>query len=339
MQMAARAALGVTLAALAIPAMAQTPTPEEAPKPLLRPFGSVPLMVPPREGPAKPCDTACLTDLAQRYVDAQVRQDGSALPWAERVRFAENGVTIMVGDGTWATATAHGPAPLIVADAERGKVVWIGSLDEHGQPSFHALELTARGDRIARVAALTRRKQGRPPFGDPLAFRPDPVFAAPVARGKETARAVMQGLVHAFFDAQGSDGPAPAFSKGCLLVENGVPMTGNLPATGSEKGDCATSFTRGLFGEFEGVSRRIVAFDAARGIVVATGRRDLPAEKTDFTATDGKSYKAEATYPRSVGFMSVFKIEGGAIARVETIATELPYLMPPPWPEPRGSRP
>jgi len=339
MEKSARVVLGLTLAALAIPAMAQTPTPEEAPKPLLRPFGSVPLMVPPREGRPQPCDTACLTDLARRYVDAQVRQDGASLPWAQRVRFAENGVPIMVGDGTWATATAHGPAPLIVADAEAGKVVWLGSLDEHGQPAFHALELTARGDRIARVAALTRRKQGRPPFGDPLTFRSDPAFAAPVATGKETPRAVMRGLVHAFFDAQGEGGPAPAFAKGCRLIENGVPMTGNLPATGRETGDCATSFTRGLFGEFEGVRRRIVAYDATRGLVVATGTRDLPAERTEFTATDGKSYKAEATYPRSVGFMSVFKIEGGAIARVETIATELPYLMPPPWPEPRGPRP
>ncbi len=72
---------------------------------------------------------------------------------------------------------------------------------------------------------------------------------------------------------------------------------------------------------------------------MAVGARDLPAAATAFTASDGKSYKAEADYPRSLLFTTVFRIEGGAIARVETIATESPYLMPPPWQEPRGPRP
>jgi hypothetical protein len=296
-------------------------------------------MVPPSSGAPKDCDEACLKDLSQQYMDALVKQDGSKLPWADRVRYAENGVTIMVGDGTWATATGKGASPLIVADAKVGKVVWIGSVDDHGQPGFYAIELAARGGQIASVSATMRRKEGRPPFGDPVAFTHDPAFSAMLAKGKETPRPLMFGLVQAYFEAQGGKGKAPSFGKGCVLIENGMPMTGNLPAAKGESGDCATSFSRGLFGEYERVRRRIVAYDDARGLVVVSGARDLPAEKTEFTGSDGKTYKSEADYPRSFGFITVFKIEGGMISRVETIATELPYLMPPPWQEPRGSRP
>lgn len=335
----AATALGAALIVLAGSANAQAPAPAAEQKPILRPFGSVPLMVPSSAEAPRDCDEACLKGLAEQYVAALVKQDGSKLPWAERVRYAENGVTIMVGDGTWATATAKGAASLIVADAKAGKAVWIGSVDEHGQSGFYAIELTARGGRIASVQATIRRQQGRPPFGDPLKFTHDPAFSANVAKGKETPRALMTGLVQAYFQAQGGKGKAPAFGKGCMLIENGVPMTGNLPAAKGESGDCATSFTRGLFGEFENVRRRIVAYDDARGLVVVSGARDLPAATTTFTASDGKTYKSEADYPRSFGFVTVFKIEGGAIARIETVSTELPYLMPPPWQESRGPRP
>ena len=336
-------ALGAALIGAASSAIAQMPAVPGAASvagPIVRSLGSVPLMVPYNsEAPGKDCDAACLTGLAQQYVDALAKQDGSKLPWADRVRYAENGVTMMVGDGVWAAATAHGAAPLIIADPKAGKAIWLGSVDEHGQPGFFAMELTARGDRIASVQAHIRRKEGRPPFGDPVAFKHDPAFSALLAKGKETPRASMFGLVQAYLDAQAGKGKAPVFAKGCVLIENGVAMTGNLPAAKGETGDCATSFSRGLFGEFEGVRRRVAAYDEARGLVVVTGVRDLPAAKTEFAATDGKTYKGEAEYPRSFGFTSVFKIEGNAIARVETIATELPYLMPPPWQEPRGSRP
>ncbi len=338
-----RGALSALLIAMASAASAQSlspPSATPAPQgPVQRPFGSVPLMVPPAQAPTGPCDEACLTSLADRYVDEVVKHDGASLPWGDMVGYAENGVKIMVGDGTWATATGRGDAPLIVADAGAGKVVWMGRIDDHGQPGFYAAELTVRRGQIVRAEAVIRRQQGRPPFGDPVAFRHDPAFFAPLAKGKETPRPVMAGLVMAYFDAQEGKGVAPAFGKDCVLVENGVPMTGNLPAAKGETGGCATSFARGLFQEYEDVRRRIVAYDEKRGLVVATGARDLPAEKMEFTASDGKAYKAEANYPRSVGFTTVFKIEAGAISRVETIATELPYLMPPAWRDFRGGRP
>jgi hypothetical protein len=332
MSVARTLALGATLAALAVPAAAQlTATPSNGP--MQRPFGSVPLVLPPDvpTGRGETCETDCLTGLATGFMAALVKQDGSGLKWAPRVRYAENGVPMMIGDGVWATATAHGANPLIVADAMTGKVLWLGTVDEHGQPGFYAMELTARRGMIADVATWIRRKEGRPPFGDPVAFRHDPAFSAALPKGKETARPLMNALVQSYFGAQLGKNAPPPFAKGCVLIENGAAMTGNLPAAKGETGDCASSHARGLFKEFEDAPHRVVAVDEARGLVVVSGRRDLPAAQTEFAATDGKPYKAEANYPRSMGFVTVFKIEGGVISRVETLATELPYLMPPPW--------
>jgi hypothetical protein len=279
------------------------------------------------------CDSACLTGLATQYMDALASEHWRDLPWADTVHYAENSVKMMVGDGTWATATAHSATPLIVADPVAGKVAWIGTIDEHGQPGFYALELDAKGDKIAAVQSVIRRKEGRPPFGDPVTFTHAPLFTEPLAPDDATDRDAMIGLANSYFAEQagGARTVPVAFANGCRLIENGVPMTGNLPAVKGETGDCARAFHRGLFQEYESVRHRIVAVDPARGLVVAIGYRDMPAADIKFEATDGKPYLAEAEYPRSMGFMSVFRIENGAIASVETVASELPYMMPFPW--------
>lgn len=278
------------------------------------------------------CDAACLTGLATGYMDALVVQDGSKLPWAATVRYAENSVPMMVGDGVWATVTAHARAPVIITDPETGKAAWFGTIDEHGQPGFYALELTARDGRIAAAQAVIRRKEGRPPFGDPIAFAHDPAFFAP-PQGR-TSRTAMQSTVDHYFLAQSSAGAiVPSFGPGCVLIENGILMSGNLPAGPGDAGDCAASFKRGLFQEYSGMRYRIAVMDEAKGLAVAVGYRDLPAAKAEFRGEDGATYRAEANYPRSLGFMTLLRIDGGKITRVESIANELPYMMPAPWKE------
>lgn len=282
---------------------------------------------------AASCDATCLTGLASLYMDALTAQHWQDLPWADTVHYAENSVKMQVGEGVWATATGHSATPLIVADPVAGTVAWIGTIDEHGQPGFYALELTIKGDRIAAVQSVIRRKEGRPPFGDPVTFSPAARVTAPPAAGPAGDRDALIDLAEGFFAAQtgGAGGVPVSFAQGCRLIENGVPMTGNLPAARGGTGDCAPAFQRRLFQEYEGVRHRIVAVDPARALVVAIGYRDLPAAAITFTAADGRSYPAEAQYPRSVGFVSVMRVRQGAIAAVETVASELPYLMPFPW--------
>lgn len=276
------------------------------------------------------CDSACLNNLATSYMAALVAHDGSKLPWATTVRYAENSVPMMIGDGVWATATAHDKTPVIVTDAEAGKVIWFGSIDEHGQPGFYAMELTVKDGRILSVQAVIRRKEGRPPFSDPATFAHDRAFTAPQG---STSRSAMTGTIERYLLAQPSNTIVPSFGPGCVQTENGLPMSGLVPAGQGEAGDCTASFKRGLFQEIEGMRYRIAALDEAKGIGAAIGYRDLPAVNETFKTTDGATINAEANYPRSLGFITLFRIDGGKIIRIESIANELPYLMAAPWKE------
>jgi hypothetical protein len=229
---------------------------------------------------AASCDSACLTGLATKYMDALASEHWRDLPWADTVHYAENSVKMTVGDGTWATATAHSATPLIVADPVAGKVAWIGTIDEHGQPGFYALELDAKGDKIAAVQSVIRRKEGRPPFGDPVTFTHAPLFTEPLAPDDATDRDAMIGLANSYFAEQagGARTVPVAFANGCRLIENGVPMTGNLPAVKGETGDCARAFHRGLFQEYESVRHRIVASTVTTGRASCRAVRSRPSQ-------------------------------------------------------------
>jgi len=294
---------------------------------------AIALMMAQTQAQAASCDAACLTGLANRTTDAMVRHDPNGLPWAERVGYAENGTKLRVGEGSWVTIDRRTEAPLVVADPQTGRVVWVGRVDDHGQPGFYAMDMRVVGGKIAAVQAVIRRKQGRPPFGDPVTYAPGQAFGAALPAKARLPRGKMIALVERYFAgvAANGEGAAVPFAKGCAVMENGVAMAGNLPAAKGADASCAGALTRGLFGELEAVRHEVIAVDEARGLVAAIGYRDLPAAAMRFTARDGKSYAAEAGYPRSVAFVSLFKIDGGRIARIETVANEVPYLMPAPF--------
>jgi len=287
----------------------------------------------PAAAQAQSCNEACLTDIANRYMDAVTKHDPRGLPWGEAVGYAENSTKLRIGEGSWVTIKSRTSAPLVVADAQTGRVVWTGMVDDHGQPGFYAMDMTVKDGKIAAVQAVIRRQQGRQPFGDPVAHKPDKAFTTTLPARARLPRGKMIALVDGYFASQAANGETigVTFDKGCTTIENGVAMMGNLPAAKGDDASCEGALRRGLFGEYEAVRHEVVAVDEARGVVAAIGYRDLPAAQISFTARDGKSYAGEAKYPRSVGFVSLFRIEGGKIARLETIANEVPYLMPAPF--------
>jgi hypothetical protein len=257
---------------------------------------------------ATPCDRGCLEGLAGRYVDAMVARDPGRMPWADAVRYSENSVPMMIGDGIWATVTAHAKAPLLAADPNSGQVAWMGEIEEHGQPSFMALRLKVEGGKIAEAEAVVRRKGGPPQYGDPTAYAPDPAFeevAAPAGRGK------LQAAVDGYFDAVQGKGSA-ALGADAVRQDNGVATTDEASAPG------VIARVR---------ARRYPIIDERRGVVIAAGFLDLPAHEPKPAA--GPAWAAD--YPFSVGFISAFKLKAGRIWRVDTISNAQPYLMPSPW--------
>jgi len=272
---------------------------------------------------AESCGRACLTGLAERYMDALVARTPSQLPWAASVRYAENAVPMAIGDGTWGTVTARSRTALEAADPMTGEAVWMGEVEEHGQPAFFALRLKAEGGKIAAVEETIRRSGGPPEYGDPVAWRPEPEFGQ--ASKTPLTRTQLTALVNGYLDQMQGKPTPTRFDPQCGRQVNGVVTTAGKTATGGVEG-CQAQIKAGVFKPIARVrARRFPVVDAARGVVVVQGFEDYP-EREDVYA----GHPAPAKYPYSLGFLAAFKIKDGGLWCVEEISTALPYLMPAP---------
>ncbi|MET0291794.1 MAG: hypothetical protein ABW136_05460 [Steroidobacteraceae bacterium] len=276
------------------------------------------------------CDVACLNGLADQYVQSLMKKDPSGLPWGERVRFAGNGVPMMIGDGLWGSARGVARPSLHVADPATGTVVWMGSIEEHGLPAHVALRLVVRDRRIVEVETVAGRQGNPGPFAPAAETKFDVSYQAELPAASRTPRARMADLVQSYYATlQNNDGTAfVSFTPQCRIVSNGV-----ATVDGADKAtSCQDLFKRGAFRPVERVrERQIRAIDEARGVVVASALLDWPAAFADFRGADGKSRNLAIPYPHSQSVVEAFRIENGRIARVEGVSAFMPYAMPPPW--------
>lgn len=252
--------------------------------------------------PAKRCDEACLTGLADRYMAALFARTPDRLPWADRVRFTENGVPMMIGDGLWGSVAGR-PAKRAAsaADPASGQVAWFGRVEEHGQPAFYAMRLKVTDGRIAEVESVIRRRQGNPPFGDLDAFALPPAPSQP----QPTAR--IEALADGFYAG--------------IAAGDGVALTRLAPAcAGTVNGIAAACPARLADPTIEAVRRRVALVDEAHGLALVAGEMDDPARNP-------------AAYPHSLSFMALVRVAADGIVRIDEVATEQPYLMPSPWKE------
>jgi hypothetical protein len=263
---------------------------------------------PPVEAPQPAeCDTACVEANTRAVMAAYpVRGQWASLPWADRVGYAENSVGIRVNEGIWQGVTAVDASPLVIADAQTGKGVWIGRIEEHGQPSWAAITVTSNGRRISDIDALIRRKEYGAPYVEPAAA---PSFDL-VPQNRRTPRAAMIAGADAFYAAMNAhDGKAPA----------GLADTCKWLVNGQDVGACAPPFAGPVLAGIKQVrDREVLAVDEARGLVVYRAFEDLPA-----------SAGREGSYPLTYQVIELFRFVDGKIERVEAFTSELPYGMRP----------
>ena len=255
------------------------------------------------------CNTACLSRNVTALMRGMVDNQWQGLNWAPRVGYAENSVGIRVGEGIWATVKAIDEDPLVVADAGTGKAVWIGRIEEHGQPAWAAITMTAAGDEIGAVDALIRRKEYGPPYADPVSA---PDFAALPSR-RRTSRADMLTGAARFYEAlnapRGIWGGAPdIFAQDCRWFVDG-----------QELGGCAEPFgSPALAAIAEVRDRTLLAVDEERGLAVFRTFEDLP-------ATIGPLETRGHPHTRQI--VELFRFEDGRVRSVHAYSAELPYGM------------
>lgn len=280
---------------------------------------------------APECDRDCLEGLAAQYVDALRAQEPSGLPWAERVRFTENEVPLMIGDGLWGTATRIAEPELVLADPETGNVLWYGVVEEHGEPAYLGLCLGVEGRAIAEVETVLGRDGPPAPYAAPEGYSLDAAFAGTLPEPRRRPRARLVALVEGYYDTlQLNDGTLLGkLAEGCRRVTNGVSTThGDDVAVEG----CRRQLEIGLYQHVDGVrSRRYPIVDEARGLVVALVLLDHAARYTSYRTLDGEQRSVPVEYPNSHGVLEIFKIDDGEVTRIEGITAFLPYLMPTIW--------
>jgi len=249
------------------------------------------------------CDNACLTALANSVVGAMPGNRWDTVRWGERVGYTENSVGIRVGESVWRGITAIDADPLVVADAETGRAVWIGRIEEHGQPAWAAFAVAADGAAVGSVEATIRRSNYGPPYVDPVSASD---FAVLPAR-RRTSRATMVAAAGHFMAAMDANTAAP----------DGLAAQCHWFVNGQDVGLCAAAFGSPPLARIEAVrDRQVLAVDEARGLLVVRFFEDIP-------AIDGQGY------PLTQQVLELYRFEDGAITRVEAITAELPYAMRP----------
>src|SRR5690242_1216080 len=76
------------------------------------------------------CDRACLKSVLDRYLNAVVQHNPSAVPLAPGYRQTENAVVRRPGQGIWQTAKALGKVQRRYLDPVTQNAAYFGTLDE-----------------------------------------------------------------------------------------------------------------------------------------------------------------------------------------------------------------
>lgn len=287
------------------------------------------------------CDHDCLIGYTEKYMDALVHKDPARAPLAADVKFSENDVVMPIGEGAWATVSAVAKSALTAADTHTGNAVWMGTIEEHGDPAYYAMRLKIRDGKITEVETVIERKPGMPaPFGDTTKLVHDPAFTQVLPPAERRGRERLRDVAYGYFSTVSrNDGDVlTLFDSDCQRMENGISTTSGSYGSAALAQGCESQFKLGYFNINKRVRQRhFPLIDTERGVVVATGFFDHDNSYDSYQTTDGKSHATLLKYPNSLSLMEAFKIRNGRIYRIEAIFTYVPYYMHTPWPDPEDA--
>ena len=291
------------------------------------------------------CARECLEGIARKYLEALVQQNPSAAPLAERVKYTENNVELLLGDGLWGTITSKGPPPteLLFADPQAGQVGFFGIVEEHGVPGYLGVRLKVEDRKITEIETVVNRIPPLPPGASPPPYATRqprdlqhfPAMSETVPPEERVARGRLIDIANGYFSTlQQNDGQLFApFAADCTRLENGNitagdPNSNYVPA----RITCAEQFKKGAY-RFDSALRErgFMLVDEERQLVLARGFLDHNAVLTDFKLADGTPAVSSFKTPSTLCLLELFKIRGGKISRVETVYINVPYHMPGVW--------
>ena len=297
------------------------------------------------------CDRACLEAFVDRYLEALIKHDPSAVSLASNVRYTENGQRLAIGDGLWRSMKAKGTYRLVVSDVEAGQVVLLGTVhEEHANPAQTAPALVALRLKVARgqisevemeIARNADAAQRVEALGKPHAL-----FTEAIPANERMARAELIKVADMYFTGmQQNDGKGSyPFAEDCNRIENGMQTTNRPTPAGETRPDPATAsnysaqwscleqFSSGLLHFVSRIrDRRYVAVDPERGLVLAFVFFDHFAGDTRrFTTPSGRAVTAGPAQPWTWYIAELLRIEDGKLRQIEAVQ-RVPYGMTSGW--------
>jgi len=297
------------------------------------------------------CDADCMTGLARQYmaevykdnpsIDAArqtandvVRRDFSALPWGDAVRFTENNVAMMIGEGFWGAARGKMTELLVLADESSGNVIWYGITEEHEQAAYQGMRLKVVDGKITDVETYFGREGTPDLFAATNGYNLNPMFSQSLPASQRRERNRMIAIANGYLESkQENDGTLlVGFTPDCARVTNGVDVTyGNYWAADIAQG-CEAQLEEGIYKPVDRIrSRRFPVINEETGVIVALTIEDHAARYVSYESTSGKELKIDVEYPNSRGMFEIIKIVDGKIARIEGVSVFLPYYIQDLW--------
>ena len=109
------------------------------------------------------CNRACLENVLDQYLRANVKHDPKLAPLSEDIKYTENAQVIKIGDGFWKTAQAVGSYRHIFADPEAGQVAMMGTMWEADTLNLVSLRLRIQLGRITEAEGVFFKPGGGGP--------------------------------------------------------------------------------------------------------------------------------------------------------------------------------
>lgn len=275
-----------------------------------------------------------LREIARHYLRALAAQEFGSLPWGEHVRYTENNVAMMIGDGVWGAGPGVVGQGTFLADPDSGEVAWYGITTEHGQGAYHGLRLKVEGAKITEVESYLAREGTPGPFAGTADFQPPGEFGEAIPPSARRGREQMIELVDGWFDSkQRCDATVRTeIGEACRRVINGVDPTHGEHRRAELAPGCRAQLEWGLFRPVDRIrARRYPIVDQELGVVLALCLEDHAVRYVDYQAVDGTPLKVQVEYPNTRGLFELFKIRNGTIEHIEGVSVFLPYYIQSLW--------
>ena len=303
------------------------------------------------------CDRECLVNFMKQYLDALVKHDPKAVPFAYEVKFVENTANIPVGKGLWVTASG-GPTEfqIYAADPEDQQVACLVMMKETDKDILLGARLKLEELKIAEAKHLVIRDLTSSPMGASVLNnlqKPRPGLLEDVAPADRIERWELLKIGRSYYEAlTKEDGTLAPFADECQRNENGMTTAGGPPrkpkaepaakmdpdmqkmmeamaAMGPIANKCEGQISTGAFSYISEIrNRRVLIADQQKGLAVGFSMfyHDSTLKEYPFKSPSGEvimrpSYQGTFNLPA----MHIYKIKKGKIYDIEAIGFTLPY--------------